>query len=33
VVVKHRIRPRGPWCRAEPLAQYFAQLWNSKKNS
>jgi len=31
-VVDPRLRSRGPWSRAEPLAQYFAQFWNSKKN-
>jgi len=29
--VDPRLRPRGSWSRAEPLAQYVAQLWNSKK--
>jgi hypothetical protein len=29
-VVDPRLRPHCAWGRAEPLAQYFAQLWNSK---
>jgi len=29
--VDPRLRPRGSWSRAEPLAQYDRKLWNSKK--
>jgi hypothetical protein len=32
-VVDPRLRMRGPWRRGEPLAQYVAQFWNSRKKN